>query len=89
MFNDVFPLQRYDELPKEFLVRLRHSEKSSGVMETFEPWMHRTKGASESPLKVLSRYLYHQRWVFTLRHPEDGTTPSANTISKILRCITK
>ncbi|XP_028404501.1 KICSTOR complex protein SZT2-like [Dendronephthya gigantea] len=81
-------LVRYDEQPKEFLVRSSHFQQSSGIIETYEPWMmmHRAKRAPESPLKVLSRFLYHHRWVFTL-HPTP--TDTANTVSKILRYLTK
>lgn len=51
--------------------------------------MHRAKGMPESPLKVLSRFLYHQRWVFTL-HPKGlGPTATPSTVSKILRYLTK
>ena len=70
-------------------MRPAHSEQSSGIIETYEPWMHRAKGMPESPLKVLSRFLYHQRWVFTL-HPKGlGSTATPNTVSKILRHLTK
>ena len=66
-----------------------HCQQSSGIIETYEPWMHRAKGMPESPLKVLSRFLYHQRWVFTL-HPKGlGSTATPKTVSKILRYLTK
>ena len=81
-------LLRYDEQPKEFLVRPVDSRNSSGIIETYEPWVHRTKGIAESPLKVLSRYLYHQRWVFILHPKEMGSTATPNTVAKILRYLT-
>ena len=57
-----------------------HCQQSSGIIETYEPWMHRAKGMPESPLKVLSRFLYHQRWVFTL-HPKGlGSTATPKTV---------
>lgn len=68
-------------------MRSSHFQQSSGIIETYEPWIvSRVKGAPESPLKVLSRFLYHHRWVFTL-HPTP--TATANTISKILRYLAK
>lgn len=81
---------RYEEQPKEFVIRPSlHSKDSSRVIETYEPWMYPSKGNHDSSLKVLSRFLYHQRWVFTL-HPKrlDSTTPP-DTVSKILKYIAK
>lgn len=70
-------------------MRPAHCQQSSGIIETHEPWMHRAKGMPESPLKVLSRFLFHQRWVFTL-HPKGlGSTATPKTVSKILRYLTK